>query len=366
MLSYQGLVDLSHALEDRTVLTVYINGELSDPARRRRWRIELRHALDDVERWLSGSSHEDRADFKARRALIESRLDAFGATIRAPGWVGFFTSDGEYESGPLPVAVPTTAIWSTGPCLAPYVRAMKEATPVIVAVVDHRSARLYRYNGLMAEPVDVVQARTRASRPGHMSRPARVGFHPGTRGPTATDVSQRVAASETQRLLGEVSARLARYAASNGWIVLGGIPEVAAALQASLPERMATRALRVSLDVHATRAQIAEAARHGASELRNTDDLHRIGDVLTSVETDGRGAVGSVDVHRALSEGNVRELYFTDTYRGDHAADAEPLVREGLAHHAFVEQVSGQAADALNRVGGVAARLRYPLRVASY
>ena len=69
MLTYHDLVLIERALREQTVLTVYINGEERDPSKRSQWRIELRHALDDIDRWLSGSSHTERESFAARRAL---------------------------------------------------------------------------------------------------------------------------------------------------------------------------------------------------------------------------------------------------------------------------------------------------------
>jgi hypothetical protein len=60
MLTYQSLVDLERALRDKTVLSVYVNGENSDPATRDRWRADLRHSFDDIESWLRESSHHWR------------------------------------------------------------------------------------------------------------------------------------------------------------------------------------------------------------------------------------------------------------------------------------------------------------------
>jgi Bacterial archaeo-eukaryotic release factor family 10 len=360
MLTYQGLVELSRALAERTVLSVYVHGEVTDPAKRRRWRIELRHALDDIAQWLSTSSHQEREDFAARRALVEARLNQFGASVRAPAWAGFFTSDGEFEAGPLPVAVRTTAVWSTGPCLSPYIRAMKEARPVIVAIVDRRTAHIYRYAGLVAEPVETLRARVRSDDLPHMSRPSRPGFHPGTRGPTAADEAQREVNAATERMLSELVGRLSRYAAGDGWLLIGGIPGVVNATLSLLPSNLRPRASSIPLDVHATRAQVADAAREAASRMRSTEDLQRISQAVASAESDGRGTAGSVDTLRALTEGRVRELFFSETFLRDHAVDAESAVRLALEQHAFVEHVSGDAARALDDAGGVAARLRYP------
>jgi hypothetical protein len=127
MLTNNDLVLAESALRGQTVLTVYVNGEERDPSKRQQWRVELRHALDDIDRWLLGSSHAERESFAACRSLAEERLKDFTGTVRAPGWVGFFTATGEHSSGSLPAATPTMAAWSTGPSLAPYVRVLKES-----------------------------------------------------------------------------------------------------------------------------------------------------------------------------------------------------------------------------------------------
>ncbi len=365
MLTYRGLVELTQQLRDENVLSVYVNGEVEDPARRRRWRIELRHALDDVARGLGDAGTEERAAFDARRAMIEERLDGYGASVKSPGWVGFYGTDGEVEAGPLPVAVPTRAAWGTGPCLAPYVRAMKESLPVVVAVGDHTHVRLYRYQGLQAQPVETIRAHTRLSSLPHMSRPSRPGFHSGTRGLTATDKAQRELQAGTERMLQDAVGRLTRHAGSEGWIVIGGIPTIASAIQSRLPANLAARAVRQPLDIHSQRALVAAAARAGAGELRAADDLRRVDAAVGSAAGDGRGTAGLTDTLRALTEASVRELYFTSALLREHPQEAESAVRLALQQHAFVEHVSGPAEARLDETGGIASLLRYAAPVAA-
>lgn len=359
MLTYRGLVELAQQLGGQTILSVYVNGEVDDPARRRRWRIELRHALDEVEGGLRDADHAVREQFAVRRVHAESRLEALGATVKSPGWAGFYTPDGEVEAGPLPVSVPTLAVWGEGPFLAPYVRAMKEALPVVVVVGDQAHVRLYRYQGLQTQPVETIRAHTKLGQLPHMSRPPRVGFHSGTRGLTATDKAQRELQAGTERMLHDAVGRLTRHAGSDGWIVVGGIPEIAAAIVSRLPANLAARTVRRSLDIHSQRPLVAEAARAGAGELRAADDLRRVESALGSAEGDGRGAAGAADTMRALAEGSVRELYFTGTFLRERVSEAESAVRLALQQHASVEHVSGPAEARLDEAGGIAALLRY-------
>lgn len=360
MLTYQDLVDLHHALGDRSVLSVYVNGEDRDPAKRRRWRIDLRNSLDDVEAWLMGSSHADREAFaKCRRTLL-ARLDTIRGMVRSPGWVGFFTTQGEHHAGPVPAAVPTMAIWSTGPCLTPYVRALKEARPVLVVVADSRKARLFRYAERKAELLETVRAHATVERPSHMGTPPRPGFHSGTRGATGADEAQRELREGTMHMLSEVVEKTTKLAADGAWIVVGGIPSVAAATLSRLPPELTSRAVQADrLDVHATKAEVAEVARQTASKLRDALDLERIDEAVASAASDGLGATGSVDTKRALEQGRARDVYFTLGFLEKNAADAEAAVRLALGSRTQVEHVSGAAAARLDEVGGIAARLRY-------
>lgn len=366
MLTYHEMTLIERALRDQTVLTVYVNGEERDPSKRLQWRIALRHALDDIERWLSGSSHAERESFAARRALVEERLGAFQDTIRAPGWVGFFTPDGVHLATTLPVATPTMAAWSTGPTLAPCVRVLKETRPVIVAIADSRTASLYRYADRTVELVETLEARAAIDAGRHMGRPPGAGFHQGTRGPTERDQKQRELQNATTNMLADLTEKLVELAGADGWILVGGIPAVALSTLKRLRPELTPRTAHVSsLTASATAAEIGEAARVEASRLRNAEDERQVDALLASSESDGRGVRDAVDVMRALENGSVHTLYFTPSFLANQAADTEAAVRIALSTRALVEQVSGAAAERLDHAGGIAASLRYASVVAS-
>jgi hypothetical protein len=362
MLTYPDLVRLERALRDRTVLSVYVNGDSTDPATRSRWRLDLRHSFDDIESWLRDSSHAEREAFAACRAMALEELERFPGAIGAPGWAGFITIDGVFETSIVSVPTPTMAAWSTGPCLSPFVRAIKEARPVIVAVVDARMARLFRYVDRQAELVETVRAHAVVEPPSHMGGPPRQGFHAGTRGSTGTDEAQRDLLAGTEQMQTEVARRIAVLANADGWIVIGGIPNAARATLERLAPDLTARAMPApSLDVHATEAQVAECAREAASTLRNAYDARRVREAIEESERDGGyGVTGVVETRRALEESRARELYVTLNFVLNHAAEAEAAIRLAFDRGALVEHVSGEAAEQLDRVGGVAARLRYP------
>jgi hypothetical protein len=360
MLTYSDLVELGRVLQGRPVLSVYVNSQEPDLAKRRRWRIDLRHSLNDIEVWLKGAPHADREAFAAASRQLHERFDEMRGRVRAPGWAAFYTEQGEHYAGPVAASVPTMAVWSNGPCLTPYIRALKEAHPVIVVLADARKVRIMCYAERKLELVDTIRARTVLDHRDHMSAPPRPGFHSGTRGTSGADEAQRELRDGTAHMLNDVVTILARNSKKAQWFVLGGIPSVAADLLARLPADVAAHAARAEhLDVHATKAQIVEAARQTASAMRDARDLRLVNDAVACSQSNGFGVTGSVDTTRALNQGRAREVYFTSTFAANNAAATEEIVRLALGSRAFVEQVSGAAAYRLDQVGGVAARLRY-------
>lgn len=364
MLTQQELAKLERTLQEQAVLSVYVNGDHADPARRTRWRLDLRHSFDDIESWLQDSSHAEREAFAKCREMAWEALSDLEPGIGAPGWVGFITTSGVHHATLVPAPVPTMAVWSTGPAIAPYVQVVSDARPVLVAVVDGRQVRIYRYADRRVDVLHTVRAHVTVEPPSHMGRPANVGFHTGTRGRAGADAAQREWQKGTETMLAEAMEKLAAYAGDAAWIVIGGIPEIAKAALGRLAPDVAARAtLADGLDVHATRAQVAERARVAAVRLREQDDLRRVDEAIAAAEAAGAGVTGSVETSRALDEGRVRELYFSSRTLENHAGGLEAAVRQALAQGATVHHVTGVAAEHLERAGGIAARLRYaPVR----
>lgn len=359
MLSYDELVALERHLRDELVLSVYVNGRSTDPAARDRWRTELRNALADVESWLRGSSHAEREAFDSCREMALGALSGFLANDGKRGWAGFFTAKGPAHMGAIPVAISTMASWSTGPNIAPYIRALKEGRPVVVAIVDSSEASIYRYAEKQAQLVETIERELILQDPSYMSRPPRQGFHGGTRGSPGTDVMQRESHNATDRMLAGLAGRLGALS-QDAWIVIGGIPTVAAAALKHLAPSVATRATHAErLDVHASEAQVAEVARHAASRLRDADDLEHLNEAVAASEAGGAGVTGAVDTAVALENRQVRDLFVTQRFLDEQAADANAAVRRAFAQGADVRHLSGAAAERLDTLGGIAARLRY-------
>jgi hypothetical protein len=361
MLTTSQLVSLERSLRGKRVLSVYLDGTAKDPAQQRSWRVQLDHSLDDLRSWLSGSPRGEREELEQCLRRLDEALAAFPASIGAPGWAAFIAADRVHEASSLPVPMPTQAVWSTGACVAPYFRALKELRPVVLAIADATRADVYRYDVGTLDHVETVRAHHTVRAPQHMGDRPRMGYHPGVRGTAGRDEAQRSLLAGTHRMLTQAAERVKQVAGADAWIVTGGIPEVAQHLADRLAEFAGYRALTVPLDIHATDAELTMAAHAAASTLRNASDAARIAEIVDIGEASGLGALGPAATRETLQQGRVRELYITHQYLADHAAEAEAAVRSAIDQSASVEEVSGIAAARLDTHGGMAARLRYRL-----
>lgn len=360
MLTHAQLVTLHRSLKSERVLSVYLDGTMGDPAKQRSWRLQLEHSLHDLRTWLADSSHDERGQLERCIRLLEGELAAFSGGVGAPGWVSFITAKGVRDAHHLPVQVPTLAVWSTGACVSPYTRALKETRPVVVVISDARKVEVHRYHIGKLDRVETLRAHHVVEPPSHMGGQGRQGFHTGTRGTAGRDSAQRSLLAGRDRMLAEAVERIGDLAGTDGWIVLGGIPRVVARLAQSLVSVTPHRVLELEgLDVHASDAQLANAARSGAATLRDAADARQLADITNLAEAGGLGVVGPAATRRALERSCVHELYLTLKYLEDHAAEAESAVRAALDQDALIEEVSGDAAKRLDDHGGMAARLRY-------
>jgi hypothetical protein len=359
MLTRTQLAELYRSLGAERVLSVYIDGTATDPAQRL-WRLQLDNSLTDLRTWLEGSPHVEREQFNRCVERLKENIGSLPFGIGAPGWAAFITKDGIRDAHQLPVPVSTLAVWSTGPCLAPYMRALKESRPVVVAVTDATKADLYQYRLGRLEPLETVRAHHVIKDAPHMSAPPRQGFHKGTGGPPGRDSAQRSLLAGRDRMLAEAADRITDLAGKESWILLGGIKREVAQLAKDLESTSPNRVLELdSLDVHASEAEIAEAARAGASTLRDDLDAKRIEEIAGLAAAHGLGAIGPGDTRMALSQASVRELYLTHRYLLEHASETEEAIRAALDQDASVEEVSGRAAALLDEHGGLAAGLRF-------
>lgn len=360
MLTRDGLAQLSDSLRDRRVLSIYLDGRVTDPATRLTWRTVLAHSLTALRAASSEQPHSERSELDRSIALLEEQLTPIEGALSAPGFVAFVTSDGVALADALPVAMPNVARWQLGPWISPYLRAQKELRPLILAVLDARMARSYRYALGVLSPLEHFHAHVTVDQPSHMGGPPRSSFHTGTRGAAATDAVDRARQHGTQRMLHELIEHLTTVAASDEWIVVGGMPARAGLVLTMLPAHLRARAVVASGLTPATPASaLRRVAREQARRLRQRLDRDIVETTITQADEHGLGTVGEEATRGLLALGGVHTLLLSTHFINDRPDAAEELARAALAGGTGIEIVTPPAADRLDRVGGVAAQLRF-------
>jgi hypothetical protein len=263
----------------------------------------------------------------------------------------------------LPVTTPTLAAWRDGPLVSPYLRALKQHRHVVVALVDSRGARIFRYArreleplGEMRVPSEPEPGTSKAASPG-----PRGSAYPAARGAVATEAAHRRRLAGFQRLAPSLGARIAELAGDDGWVLIGGTPEWARVVSAALPRSLEGRVMVAgSLDHDAHETDIAQAAKRAASELRAAQGGALVDRLVDRAGPNGRAAAGIPAVQRALEAQAVDLLLVSPDFVREHEGEAESAIRAAIAQGADVEVLSGHAAEHLGRAGtGIAARLRF-------
>lgn len=337
MLTGIELKQLERSYRGVKVLSVYLDDAAHPRAQRPAWRRELDHIVAEVRDGLCDADPGERAAFDRCVRRMEESLDDRCAR-HARGWTGFFPEEGVSHIEPLPVTLagpmPSLVAWDEGMRVAPYVCALTQNRPAIVALVNSTAAILHRYAFGRLEEVETLR------------------LHPA---------EERGAAAA---LLRELSDRLVSLAGPQGWILLGGDPAQVDDLVALLPVSVEHRVHRLrGMRPDSTHLQILRAAERGCAEARAESELALVSDVLERHAAGGHGIAGFASTLEALQQRAVDRLYFTGTFLSVHPAGVELLVRTALEQDVPSEYVSESAAEKLNVAGGVAASLRYvPIR----
>jgi hypothetical protein len=361
MLTRSELLSREQSLRETKTLSVYLTGWTDDPAKRDAWRIELKNALEARRADLQQASHAEREAYDACVRRLWEHLEPIHGVLGQPGWVAFVTPQGVRHAEPLPVEMPLRVDWGDGIQLAPYVRVLKSHVAAVVAVVDAEHARLYRYVAHRLTSLGSVRAHKHTDTPLHMGSSPREGFHTGTRGTAGSDVADRARLVGRDRMLHDLSERLVAEAGPDGWILLGGIAGVVDAAFGILPEPEQRRARRIgSLDVHATLAQIAEAAEATVTESSRERDATLVDEVIALSLEYSKGCTGWKATEEALLQRSADRLVFTDRFLHEHPVKVERAVALALEQDADIEHVSGAGATHLDAEGeGIGARLRF-------
>ena len=360
MFTLGNLAALRRSLRDEQVLSVYVSRSTSGSARPS-WQRQLEEQYAALRKELRNAPVAERQQFEHCVEHARKSFSAVEPIDEAPASVRFITADGVRDSSGLAVDVPTSAMWSVGPWLAPCLRSTKELRPVVVVIADGHRASIFEYRDRAIRHVETFEAtHIVENQPLHMGTTARLGFHPGTRGTAAHDVAERGALEARKEMIDKAATKVLQLAGNEGWVLLGGIKRADARFFARIAGQAPGRVLELeSLDVHSSTDDIAEAARQGASTLRDDADRKRIDEVVDALGAKGLGVVGLENTRDALDQDCVRELYVTPRYLEEHAKEANIAIGRALDQDALVEEVSNHAADLLDMHGGITASLRF-------
>lgn len=361
MLTSAELHQLVQELAGTRVLSVYLDTRVTDPAMRNAWRPTLTTGLREARGRITDDAERDEFDRAA--AFLDDTDPAPGGAWGAPGWVAIATAEELHHVADLPVQPSRLITWRDGPVVSPYLRALKQGRPVIVAVVESRGATLYRYAWEKLEeleelsvPLQDISGVERITSPG--SNAASV---PAARGATGTDAPQQQQAAAFQRLANSLAERIEQLAGETSWILIGGTTEWAGLAGAALPRYLEARTLvSAALDHDASTDEIERAAKSAATELRAAEGGLLVDQFVEGAGGYGRAAAGVPAVQRALLVEAVDLLLLSPDFIGAHERDAENMVRAALGTGADVEVPSGSAAERLDQAAeGIAARLRF-------
>jgi hypothetical protein len=362
MMQASELVTLARDLAHVKVLSVYIDNRVVDPAKRFAWRAELTSRLRNIREKIADGA--ERAQFDRAAAFLEEPIPPPGGMWAAPGWVAFATHDRVVIIGELPGHVETLVAWQEGAVITPCLRVLKHECPVVVALVQTRGARLYRYVHGALELLEVMQApalENRLRRP-HGARSERGGRgYPAPRSALKTDIAQERQLARFHRLAASLAGRLTLFAGADGCILIGGPPQQTRFVFDALPQQLRRRAVvSPELDQSASSEAIVRAAKHAAREWRSRRGRQLVSRIF--VHSGQRAVAGLPAVQRALYLKAVDLLLLSPRFLHVERGHAERLLHAAIGQGADVEVLSGDAGALLDSVAdGVGARLRFSI-----
>lgn len=360
MLTSDALARMSHELSACKVLSIYVDTLTTDPAQRSAGRTALQSAIRTARAGIDNI--DDRLAFERAVALLNELANPPTGMSASPGWVAFITADRVWHATGLPLRPTTVATWREGPLVTPYLRALKQHRPVIIALVESRSIRLCRYALGSVEVIDTIDTIAGEDRSRRSAR-----AQPAPRGAVGTEAGRRQQLAAFRRTARALAERLAQYASGDEVILVGGTPEWSQLVPNLLPRRFRPRlVVSATLDHDANLDELGRAAERTASHVRAVQGTALVERLVNLAGAGGRAAIGAAAVEHAAARQAIDLLLVSPDALSGAIDEIEHTVRAAFAQGADVEVLSGSAGAKLDQVaGGVAARLRYALATRS-
>jgi peptide subunit release factor 1 (eRF1) len=353
---------------------VYLNTRWADEHQRDRVRVFLKNEIRKTRRAATAEGIEADLDW------IQAEGDALITQARFPEahGVALFACRGLGLREVIPVRVPFESAFVVAevPYLSPLAALLEKTPSALVVFVDGESARLVP---LTAEGVGEEVA-LESEVPGHHRR--------GGWAQLAQSRYQRHIQDHRGRHFEAVVEALIGLTEGNGVrrIVIAGEPRTISVFQKRLPNRIAERvAGSIAGARHESVAVLVGRAAEFLAHLRGGEGADAVEAILTEAAKGGRAVAGLEETLEAVARGAVQRLYLLEGFsqpgrlcvecgglqggaeatchlcgKPTRAAElAGAIVDRVIAAGGKVETI--EIHQALARVGGVAALLRYPL-----
>jgi hypothetical protein len=343
------------------VVSVYLRIDPDD--RGGGWKTALANNISSVQQRAAELDHDAAVALRSTCDRVLERFTNYERSLpRAE--IGFIevaakNGQGSWWSSHVPPATPPTASFDPGPVVAPLVCLLGRGVGRGAVLLSGERVKLMEWAPGHLEEVESWELRTfsrdwRERKAQRVADPAR-GQAISSSGRDQFD--ERLEENR-RRFLGECGRLAVRRAAEMGWrtLLLFGSAEHGREFR----QDVSPNGLRIEHGAETdligepsgmVEAPIAEAAER-IEAAREGDLVTR---ALEAARGGKRGSVGVQDTEAALAEARVETLVL------DCAAsrDREAMVRSALESGARVAAVSGEAAERLADVEGVAALLRY-------
>lgn len=347
---------LHHPGADRT-LSLYLR---VDPAAEDNqsntpgWRIWLKSAL----RGLAAANDDPAlAGLRARAWRFAENLRPESKAIAA-----FFFSEPEAEQVfSLPVPIAASEIAFGRPAVAPLLWLLDEYEPHVVVRVDVEKARFFvarmgRAGAGESRRLDLDQFDLHRK----TMHPTSLGEGGYVHGGSDVDTFAATVDDHVRRFHREVADRCGELLEETGArrIILGGDDAAAHAVAALMRPAVARTVVGVvPVPLAASDQAAADLLLPVALQAERDHERALVDEVIDLARSGGRGALGREPVLERLRRAQV-ELLIVPWPLRDAGLRAE-LPERALAAGAEIELVAGEAAEQLEREGGLAARLYY-------
>jgi peptide chain release factor subunit 1 len=361
----------------RSILTVYLDvDEAKESNLNRGFEKKLKEIVSSIGKTITDAAETERFTLAATHLSdFVSVYDVHAHTLA----MFFDTTDGFFWHEELNVPIESRARWDSDLFLQPLIGVLDEFEKYAIVLLDRARMRLFLM-GL--GDIKEIRHKNFSSKAVHHFKT--VGMDHLESASHAQQKADEKVRSNLRRIIKEIDAVIENEGVKH--LVLAGMPEITAELLDLLPKRLALLVVgSLDLSFHISAAQVLRAARALAAKHESKVESITVRDVLTAAAKDERAVAGLGPALNAVNQGTVWQLIYSAGFRrpGFECAQCAALatiqrracpycggevrkvtdvieraVGRSVRRGAKIEVVKDEAAEALNRKGGIAAFLK--------